>query len=632
MQAVHRPSYPPAMAPKRRTTEAGLPVLRMRPIPKGRAVAQDALEDVRRLLADAPRRRDLLIEHLHRIQDTHGCLPTPHLVALASEMRLALAEVYEVATFYHHFDVVDVDAGESPPPPVTVRVCDSISCELAGAGDLITELKATLGSDVRVLPAPCIGQCDGAPAALVSTAAMADARKVGSDRRRSTEDAIEGPADETAAEAGRTVVVRAAARSARAATQGQRVDTAARGVREAVARQGAGRTAPEYRDLAAYRADGGYRCLVECARGERTLEQVTAAVAESGLRGLGGAGFPAARKWQFVRNEPGPRVLALNADEGEPGTFKDRYCLETDPHRVIEGMLIAAWAVGAGDVFVYLRDEYPAARAILERELDALRADPPCDLPAIHLRRGAGAYICGEETALIESVEGKRGEPRLRPPFPAQYGVFGLPTLVHNVETVYWLPEILERGAAWFANAGRAGHPGQRLWSVSGRVRRPGVYLAPNGTTARELVDEYAGGMLDGHRLYAYLPGGASGGILPARLADLPLDFGEPLSEHGCFVGSAAVVILSDRDSVKVAALNLMRFFAHESCGKCTPCRVGTSKAVELMKRQDWDQELLHDLSAVMADASICGLGQAAPNAMRCVGEYFADELRSPAE
>jgi len=571
-------------------------VLRMRPIPKGRPVSADALEEVRRLLGDAPRRRDLLIEHLHRIQDALGHIPTAHLAALAQEMRLAMAEVYEVATFYHHFDVVE--DGESPPPKLTVRVCESIACEMAGADGLIRELKATLGRGVRVVRAPCIGQCDRAPAALVGRRVV------------SAEDA-DGRAS--------------TARSSPALATAARVDGAAWAVRAAVS---AGRVDPastDHRDYAAYRADGGYARLAECVRRERDVERVMADVAASGLRGLGGAGFPASKKWEFVRNEPGPRVMCVNADEGEPGTFKDRWCMETDPHRVLEGMLIAAWAVGAGDVFFYLRDEYPAARAILERELDALRADPPCELPAIHLRRGAGAYICGEETALIESVEGKRGEPRLRPPFPAQYGAFGLPTLVHNVETLYWLPAILERGADWFAGAGRRGHRGQRLWSVSGRVRNPGVYLAPNGVTARELVEEFAGGMREGHQLFAYLPGGASGGILPERLADLPLDFGAPLSEHGCFVGSAAVVILSQHDDVRDTALNLMRFFAHESCGKCTPCRVGTDKAVGLLERGEWGDDL-RDLCDVMADASICGLGQAAPNPVRCVERFFGGE------
>ncbi|MBW3553564.1 MAG: NAD(P)H-dependent oxidoreductase subunit E [Gemmatimonadetes bacterium] len=554
-------------------TEAGLPVLRMRPVPKGRSFDADALGRVRELLGDAPRTRDLLIEHLHRIQDAYGHLSDDHLLGLAREMGLTAAEVYEVATFYHHFDVVK--DGAAPPPPLTIRVCDSIACEMAGARAVLETLGARLGDQVRVVGAPCIGRCDTAPAAFVGWHAV----------DRATVEKIEG----------------------------------------VVLDERTGPDLPEYRTAAEYRGAGGYRALVDCVEGRRSVEEVMATVMASGLKGLGGAGFPSARKWEFVRSEPKPRLMVVNADEGEPGTFKDRYLLETDPHPVLEGMLIAAWAVEASDIYFYLRDEYPACRAILEREIAALRADPPCELPRIHLRRGAGAYICGEESALIESLEGKRGEPRLRPPFPAQRGVFGRPTLVHNVETLYWLPEILARGGEWFAATGREGHPGQRYFSVSGRVARPGVYLAPNGITVRELI-EAAGGMADGHAFYGYLPGGASGGILPASLGDLPLDFGGALGEYGCFVGSGAIVILSDRDSARDAALNLMRFFAHESCGKCTPCRAGTAKAVEIMEG-GWDTDLLTELGAAMADASICGLGQAAPNPVRSVMEHFPEEL-----
>jgi formate dehydrogenase len=384
--------------------------------------------------------------------------------------------------------------------------------------------------------------------------------------------------------------------------------------------------APLPPSYAEYRRGGGYELLRQCVTGVRSVDQVVSAVEASGKRGLGGAGFPTGRKWRYVRAEPGPRAVALNADEGEPGTFKDRHCLETDPHRVLEGLLIAAWAVDAGDVFIYLRDEYAAIRALLEHELAELRRDPPCALPHIHLRRGAGAYICGEETALIESLEGKRGEPRLRPPFPAQAGVLGVPTLVQNVETVFWLREVLEHPPERFASAGQNGRKGKRFFSVSGRVRRPGVYEAPNGITVRQLIDQYAGGMAEGHKLYAYLPGGASGGILPAALADVPLDF-EVLAEYGCFIGSAAIVVLSQHDSVKDAAHNLMHFFAHESCGKCTPCRTGTAKSERLMRERRWNLPLLEDLAQVMTDASICGLGQAAPNALRCVVKYFPQEL-----
>jgi formate dehydrogenase len=546
----------------------------LRPTPKGRQVEPQAAAEVRRLLADAPRRADLLIEYLHRLQDTFGCVTAPHLAALAEELGLAQTEVYEVATFYHHFDVLR--EGEPAPPPLTVRVCESIACHLAGA-DLLLESLVDRYQHVRVLAAPCVGRCDHAPVAMV----------------------------------GRNPVDGAGVRQVDEAVLERRVDPASLGA--------------SYDD---YRAGGGYALLRACVTGERTLDDVLGAVDASGVRGLGGAGFPTGRKWRYVRAEPGPRAVALNADEGEPGTFKDRHCLETDPHRVLEGVLIAAWAVDAGAVFIYLRDEYAAIRTLLERELAALQRDPPCALPHIELRRGAGAYICGEETALIESLEGKRGEPRLRPPFPAQAGILGVPTLVQNVETVYWLREILELGPEAFAAAGRNGRKGKRFFSVSGRVRQPGVYAAPNGISVRELVAEFAGGMAEGHTLYAYLPGGASGGILPASLADIPLDF-DVLAEYGCFIGSAAIVVLSEQDSVRDAAHNLMRFFAHESCGKCTPCRTGTAKSEQLMREARWPLPLLNDLAQVMTDASICGLGQAAPNALKCVVKYFPQELES---
>jgi formate dehydrogenase len=468
-----------------------------------------------------------------------------------------------------------VKDGEAPPAGLTVRVCDSIACHIAGADALRAEVARRAGADVRVLAAPCVGRCDHAPVAVVG----------------------QNPVDDATAD---------------------RVHALA----------GARATEPElpaYPDYDDYRRGGGYETLRACIAGQRTVDDVIATVEASGLRGLGGAGFPTSRKWQFVRAEAGPRVVAINADEGEPGTFKDRVCMESGPHRVLEGMLIAAWVIEADEVYVYLRDEYAAARAILTRELARLTADPPCRLPVIHLRRGAGAYICGEETALIESIEGKRGEPRLRPPFPAQSGVFGQATLVQNVESVYWLRDILEKGADAFASKGVRGRKGQRLFSVSGRVARPGVYLAPNGTTVRELID-MAGGMAAGHSLYAYLPGGASGGILPASLADAPLDF-DVLAQYGCFIGSAAIVVLSEADSARDAAHNLMRFFAHESCGKCTPCRVGTAKAEGLMALPVWDAVLLEDLAVAMADASICGLGQAAPNPFRSVVKYFPQEL-----
>ena len=543
--------------------------------PKGRAVEPRALAEVQSLLGKEPRRRDLLIEYLHKIQDRYGFISAAHVVALAREMRLAPAEVYEAATFYHHFDVVK--EGEAPPPRLTVRVCESLSCELAGANELISELKRGLGTAVRVLPAPCVGRCEQAPVAVVGQNPVANA---------------------TAASVKRL----AAAKKTKCSVS-------------------------KYIGYAEYRRKGGYKLLAQCLAGKRDAEGIIKTMEDSGLRGLGGAGFPAGRKWRIVRNEPAPRLLAINIDEGEPGTFKDRYYLERDPHRFLEGAIISAWTVQIAEVYIYLRDEYAGCREILQRELKALQADPPCPLPPIHLRRGAGAYICGEESAMIESIEGKRGMPRLRPPYVAQVGLFGYPTLEHNMETLHWVRDILEKGASWFASQGRHGRTGLRSFSVSGRVRNPGVHLAPAGITAKELIDEYCGGMLPGHTFYAYLPGGASGGILPAAMGDIPLDF-DTLNEHGCFIGSAAIIVLSDRDRAAAAARNLLKFFADESCGQCTPCRVGTAKALKLMQAERWDQELLEELSGAMADASICGLGQAAPNPIRCVMKYFPKEVR----
>jgi NADH:ubiquinone oxidoreductase subunit F (NADH-binding)/NADH:ubiquinone oxidoreductase subunit E len=542
--------------------------------PKGRPVDPRALAEVNALLGSEPRRRDLLIEHLHRIQDRYGHISAHHLVALAREMRLAPAEVYEVATFYHHFDVVK--EGDAPPPALTVRVCDSLSCELAGARGLIGELKRALGAGVRVIPAPCVGRCEQAPVAVVGRNPVAQA------------------------------TVKSVERTVRAG------DTEC--------------PVAKYVNYADYRRRGGYRIAAECLAGRRDADAIMKTLEDSALRGLGGAGFPTGRKWRIVRAEKAPRLLAINIDEGEPGTFKDRYYLERDPHRFLEGALVAAWTVQIAEIYIYLRDEYAGCREILERELKALRADPPCPLPPIHLRRGAGAYICGEESAMIESIEGKRGMPRLRPPYVAQVGLFGYPTLEHNMETLHWVREILEKGADWFASQGRHGRKGLRSFSVSGRVRKPGVHLAPAGITVKELIEEYCGGMLPGHRFYAYLPGGASGGILPAAMGDIPLDF-DTLNQYGCFIGSAAIMILSDRDRARAAAANMMKFFAEESCGQCTPCRVGTAKALGLMEKPRWDQGLLEELSGAMADASICGLGQAAPNPIRCVVKYFPKEI-----
>ena len=559
---------------------------RVRATPKGRQVDPKARDDVRGLLRDDPRRRDLLIEYLHRIQDRYGYLSAAHLAALADEMKLALTEVFEVATFYHHFDVVK--EGEAAPPAITVRVCDSISCEISGASDLLKKLPDVLGRGVRVLHTPCIGRCETAPAAVVG----------------------QNPLPHATAEKISALVRAKAVKHPGAGGRHPHLDL----------------VTPACIDYAAYRRAGGYAVARSCIEGQRRREDVIAAMESSGLRGLGGAGFPAGRKWKSVAAEPAPRLCAINIDEGEPGTFKDRWYLERDPHRFVEGALIAAWAVGIDEIYVYLRDEYHGCRAILERELATLRADPPCPLPPIHLRRGAGAYICGEESAMIESIEGKRGMPRLRPPYVAQVGLFNRPTLEHNMETLHWVRDILERGPEWFSSQGRNGRKGLRSFSVSGRVKKPGVHLAPAGITVNELIDEYCGGMLEGHRFYAYLPGGASGGILPATMGDIPLDF-DTLNEYGCFIGSAAIVIFSDRDRAAAAARNLIKFFSEESCGQCTPCRVGTVKALKLIEKAKWNQPLLKELSQAMMDASICGLGQAAPNPLLSVMRYFPHEV-----
>src|SRR5688572_23346988 len=538
---------------------------RARATPKGRQVDPNALKDIRKLLGEAPRRRDLLIEYLHLIQDQFGFIAAPHLAALAHEMRLPMAEVFEVATFYHHFDVVK--EGETTPAEITIRVCDSLSCELAGAQDLIGALKAKAPGYVRVMHAPCMGRCHHAPAAAVGKNYVDDA------------------------EAGSLLSL--------------------------AKRRQIKPELPSYETLAAYAQGGGYQTIATLRKGTTAPEGVMDTLLEAGLRGLGGAGFPSGKKWQFVRAGAGPRYLCVNGDEGEPGTFKDKHYLETKPHQFLEGTLIAAWGVEAKEAYIYLRDEYPAARHILAKEITAIEREGIVPRGFLHLRRGAGAYICGEESAMIESIEGKRGFPRHRPPYVAQIGLFGQPTLVHNVETLYWIPEILRKGAQWFAGQGKPGHKGLRSYSVSGRVKTPGVVLAPAGTTANELI-ELCGGMLDGHKFKAYLPGGASGGILPASMADLPLDFGQ-LEKHGCFVGSHAVVILSHRDDMRMVAHNLLKFFAEESCGQCTPCRVGCEKAVKLLSEGPWDQPLLSELSQVLSDASICGLGQAAPNPIRSV-------------
>ncbi len=548
---------------------------------KGRQASTEARVEVQNLIGLPPaegHRRDLLIEHLHVLNDHFHGLFERHIVALAAEMRLSVVEVFEVASFYHHFEILkDGDTA----PRITVRVCDSLSCSLAGSDSLLRQLQRELMGDVHVVNVPCLGRCEQAPAAQVGQQAVAFAT---------------------------------------AETVAQRVTE----------NQTQPNALPDAIGMSAYLQGGGYQLAGQVAAGLKDHESVIQLLESSGLRGLGGAGFPAGRKWRIVRSQPAPRLMAVNIDEGEPGTFKDRTCLEADPHRFLEGVLIAASVVGCEAVYIYLRDEYHEARLLLAQALADLQANPPSALPHMELRRGAGAYICGEESAMIESIEGKRGEPRLRPPYIAEVGLFGRPTLAHNFETLYWIRELLEQGADSFASQGRHGRKGLRRFSVSGRVKQPGVKLAPAGITLRELVDDHCGGMAEGHTLYAYLPGGASGGILPARLADVPLDF-DTLQPHGCFIGSAAVMVLSQHDSAREAALNVMRFFAHESCGQCTPCRVGTDKAAQLMTADIWDADTLKDLAQVMGDASICGLGQAAPNPIRCVLEYFPDEVSATA-
>ena len=605
---------------------------------KGRQPEDAAMAEVAQLLGPrtaAGFRRDLLIEYLHRLNDHFGVLHDRHLVALAKQMNLPMAEVYEVASFYHHFEIVRGE--EAQAPRLVVRVCDSLSCSMAGARDLLAalpeRLRAAGQGDVQVLAVPCVGRCEQAPVAVVHQCPVLHAT-------------VGGVLEAVDLKPNRAVAIHPYA-------QGAINFDIAECVEASVPAQPDG-ISPAHTDLATYRAHGGYQTAAALVNGEMDAEAVLAAMEDSGLRGLGGAGFPAGRKWRIVREQAalaerraapseatapsggsGPReagerggtaVMAVNIDEGEPGTFKDRTYLERDPHRFLEGVLIAAQVVGTEAVYIYLRDEYHGCRALLQRALDDLRAEPPCPLPHIELRRGAGAYICGEESAMIESIEGKRGEPRMRPPYIAQVGLFGRPTLEHNFETLYWVRDIVERGPQWFASFGRHGRKGLRSFSVSGRVKHPGVKLAPAGITLQELIDEYCGGMQEGHQLYAYLPGGASGGILPASLNQIPLDF-DTLQPYGCFIGSAAVIVLSQHDHARDAALNVMRFFEHESCGQCTPCRVGTAKAATLMQAPQWDEELLDDLAQVMGDASICGLGQAAPNPIRCIHKYFAHEV-----
>ena len=543
---------------------------------RGRQVDATALAEVRDLLDDSARRSDLLTEYLHLMQDKYHQISAAHIVALATEMKLSHTEVYEVASFYHHFNITK--ESDAPAPELTIRVCNSITCEMFGAETLLNELSNLASDKIRIQTVPCVGRCHDAPVAVVGTHPLAKA----------TVSKVENAINNNMIEA----------------------------------------TPGEYLNYHDYTKTAGYKLLKDCHAGKHSAESIITLVKNSKLKGLGGAGFPAGMKWEILRQQARPRIMAVNIDEGEPGTFKDRYYLERDPHRFIEGMLIAGWVIGAAEIYIYLRDEYAGCRKILQQELKLLQDNPPCPLPQLQLRRGAGAYICGEESAMIESIEGKRGMPRLRPPYVAEVGLFGRPTLEHNMETLYWVRDIIEKGADWFTSQGRHGRQGFRSYSVSGRVQKPGVHLAPAGITVRELIDEYCGGMLPEHKFYGYFPGGASGGILPARMDNIPLDF-DTLNEFGCFIGSAAIIILSHHDKVRDAALNAMRFFEDESCGKCTPCRVGTAKAVTLMKQKHWNKPLLEELAMAMTEASICGLGQAAPNPLRCAIKYFSEEFQS---
>ncbi len=546
---------------------------------RGRILSKTAITEVNSILQDMPLDRSLLIEYLHRVQDQFHCLSAEHLHALATRLKISQTEVYEVASFYHHFDIVKET--DERPPELSVRVCESVSCELAGSAELISQLNISFiekyGKNIRIQSVPCVGRCESAPVAVVGTnpVKQANVKKI-------------------------LQVIEAKNTVAKAPESAIRYDE--------------------------YVTQGGYKLYQKLLSNELAGEKIIAALEDSKLRGMGGAGFPVGRKWRIVSNQQAPRMLAVNIDEGEPGTFKDRYYLERDPHRFLEGLLIAARVVDVAEIFIYLRDEYAGLHDLLSKEISIISQQFQ-DSPPIQLRRGAGAYICGEESAMIESIEGKRGIPRLRPPYIAEVGLSGRPTLEHNMESLYWVRDIIEKGAHWFTSHGRHGRTGLRSFSVSGRVKKPGLYLAPAGITLQELIHEYCGGMLDEHELYGYFPGGVSGGILPASLANIPLDF-DTLNEHGCFIGSAAIIVLSTHDSVRQAALNAMHFFSHESCGQCTPCRVGTAKAFTLMQQDEWNIKLMQELSTVMRDTSICGLGQAAPNPMDCVIRYFPQELK----
>ena len=545
------------------------------PYPKGRSLDLKASDEVKGLINGTPIKRDLLIEYLHMIQDKYRCIKKNHLAALADIMKIPFAEAYEVASFYAHFDVINDD--EEEPPEITIRVCDSLTCELKGSANLINELnKKYSKNEIRVLRAPCMGLCDFAPAA----------------------------------EVGHNHIKHASIKKLDNAIINKEVHP---NIVEGVS-------------FEEYKKNGGYKILKDCYAGKVNVEDLITTLQDSGLKGMGGAGFPAGQKWKFVKMEPGPRLMTINGDEGEPGTFKDKLYLESDLHRFFEGMLIAAWVVEAKDIYIYLRDEYPGIRKKILREMKLLNSEIIGNQTKIHLRRGAGAYICGEESAMIESIEGKRGLPRHKPPFVSKVGLFGKPTLNHNIETVFWVRDIIEKGAEWFSSQGKNGRKGPHSYSVSGRIKNPGVKLAPAGTTMNELINDYCGGMEEGHKFYGYLPGGASGGLLPSSMADIPLDFGT-LEEHGCFIGSGAVVVFSDKDDITKVVLNLLKFFEDESCGQCTPCRVGTEKAVKLLEKNNWNKSLLNELVDMMGDASICGLGQAAGNPIRCALKYFGRDI-----
>lgn len=575
--------------------------------PKGRQADEISISEIKNLIStQCLDRRDLLIENLHMIQDEFGCLRDRHLVALAKLSNLPMAEVTEVASFYHHFDILK---DEQDCWDFTVRICEGISCEMGGANKLFSKIKSYVSKSVRVIKAPCVGRCEQAPVAVVHQNPIPFADK----------EKVVKAVEEKSLFHKEPLKIKHSREKTFVPTDFVEASLPSLPKDSPL-------SIPTVVNFEQYVENGGYEVARKVYQEEILADNIIATLEDSGLRGLGGAGFPVGRKWKIVKEQAGEKLMALNLDEGEPGTFKDRTYLERDPHRFLEGMLIAGYVVGIKKCYIYLRDEYHGCRDILEKAVKELTDGLDIELPQIEVRRGAGAYICGEESAMIESIEGKRGEPRMRPPYIAQVGLFGLPTLEHNFESLYWIRDIITRGADWFAGFGRNGRKGLRSFSVSGRVKYPGVKLAPAGISIRELIDEYCGGMMEGHSFYGYLPGGASGGILPATMDNIPLDF-DTLQEYGCFIGSAAIVIFSDHDKARDVALNVMKFFEHESCGQCTPCRVGTSKAGKLMGEKNWNSSLLGDLKQVMTDASICGLGQAAANPINCVQKYFPEEV-----